>query len=249
MPKPVRICTVLPTYNENDNIAPLIERLLAATSDSHMALVVDDASPDGTAQTVRTLALRHNRNGHIRVALIQRRDQKGLTSAIQCGIDTALKRYEADLVSWMDCDLSMPPEDVVELLTPLLQDNFAVSVGSRWVRGGADTGHGFMARTLSKLINFLAQMLLSSHLRDYTSGFIAARAEVLNQIQLQGDYGEYCIDFLCRAQRSGFQLQEVPYVCVSRASGESKTGMNMLDYLVRGRKYLATIFRLYLGNS
>ncbi len=244
----MRICTVLPTYNENENIAALIERLLAATSDSHMALVVDDSSSDGTAQAVRALALRHNRSGHTRVALIQRRDQRGLTSAIQCGIDTALKRYQADLVSWMDCDLSMPPEDVAALLTPLVQYNFDVSVGSRWVSGGADTGHGLMARTLSKFINSLAQMLLSSQLRDYTSGFIAARAEVLQQIQLQGDYGEYCIDFLCRAQREGFRLQEVPYICVPRVSGESKTGMNMLDYLVRGRKYLATIFRLYLRN-
>ncbi|MDP7545374.1 MAG: glycosyltransferase, partial [Anaerolineales bacterium] len=108
----MRICTVLPTYNERENVTALIERLLAATTDTHMALVVDDASSDGTAQVVRALAQRHNHSGHMRVALIQRRDEKGLTSAIQCGIDAALSTYQAELVSWMDCDHSMPPEDV-----------------------------------------------------------------------------------------------------------------------------------------
>ncbi|HJO32770.1 MAG: polyprenol monophosphomannose synthase [Anaerolineales bacterium] len=244
----MRVCTVLPTYNESENIAALIERLLAATSDTHMALVVDDASSDGTAQTVGALALRHNRSGQLRVALIQRRNEKGLTSAIQCGIDAALNTYQAELVSWMDCDHSMPPEDVHALLMPLMQQRADVSVGSRWVSGGADAAHGLMARTLSRLINELARLLLGSQLRDYTSGFVAARAEVLQRIRLRGDYGEYCIDFLCRALRAGYHAVEVPYICVPRAGGESKTGLNLFDYLLRGRKYLATVGRLYFRN-
>ncbi len=245
----MRICTVLPTHNEGENIATLIERLLATTSDTHMALVVDDKSSDDTAQVVRALALQYNRSGHVRIALIQRRDDKGLTSAIQCGIDAALNRYQAEIVSWMDCDLSMPPEDVVTLLGPLMWERFDVSVGSRWVSGGADAAHDLMARTLSKLINRVAQLLLSRRVRDYTSGFIAARASVLQQIRLRGDYGEYCIDFLCQVQRLGFRVQEVPYICVPRMAGKSKTGLNLLDYLFRGRKYLTTVFRLYLHNS
>ena len=244
----MRICTVLPTYNERENVTALIERLLAATTDTHMALVVDDASSDGTAQVVRALAQRHNHSGHMRVALIQRRDEKGLTSAIQCGIDAALSTYQAELVSWMDCDHSMPPEDVHALLMPLMQQRADVSVGSRWVSGGADTAHGLMARTLSRLINGLAQRLLSSRLRDYTSGFVAARATVLQQIRLQGNYGEYCIGFLCRALRAGFRVVEIPYVCVPRAGGESKTGLNLFDYVVKGRNYLATVWRLYRNN-
>lgn len=240
----MRICTVLPTHREIDNIATLIERLLAATSDSHMALVVDDASSDGTAKLVRMLALQYNRRGHMRIALIQRHDEKGLASAIQCGIDAALNRYQAEIVSWMDCDLSMPPEDVALLLEPLLQQSADVCVGSRWVSGGADVAHSSMARMLSRLINWLSQLLLSSRLRDYTSGFVAARAEVLQQLRLRGDYGEYCIDLLCRALRAGFRVVERPYVCVPRASGESKTGVNLWDYLVKGSKYVSTIWRL-----
>ena len=240
----MRICTVLPTHRESDNIVTLIERLLAATSDAHMALVVDDASSDGTAQEVRILALQYNRRGHMRIALIQRRDEKGLTSAIQCGIDAALNRYQAEIVSWMDCDLSMPPEDVALLLTPLLQQSADVCVGSRWVSGGADIAHSSMARMLSRLINCLAQLLLSSRLRDYTSGFVAARAEVLQQLRLRGDYGEYCIDLLYRALRAGFRVVERPYICVPRTGGESKTGVNLWDYLVKGSKYVSTVWRL-----
>ena len=74
---------------------------------------------------------------------------------------------------------------------------------------------------------------------------VAARAEALSRIRLQGDYGEYCIDLLSRAQRLGFRLVEVPYVCVPRTTGESKTGISLWDYLSKGRKYVATIWRLW----
>ncbi|MEZ4727961.1 MAG: hypothetical protein R3E79_12600 [Caldilineaceae bacterium] len=104
-----------------------------------------------------------------------------------------------------------------------------------------------MARTLSWIINHFAILLLGNRVHDYTSGFIAARAEVLQQLRLQGDYGEYCIDLLGRAARAGYVLREVPYVCVPRTAGESKTGMNLWDYLVKGRKYVATIWRVRFG--
>jgi dolichol-phosphate mannosyltransferase len=70
----------------------------------------------------------------------------------------------------------------------------------------------------------------------------------LERIPLQGDYGEYCIDLLYKARRQGFTVVEIPYACVERASGESKTGANALDYLRRGWKYVWTIIRLRLGR-
>jgi dolichol-phosphate mannosyltransferase len=90
---------------------------------------------------------------------------------------------------------------------------------------------------------------LSTKVHDYTSGFITARSEVLSNIKLQGDYGEYCIDLLCRAERRGYRLIEVPYICVARTAGESKTGINLWDYLSKGRKYVATIFQLGLNRK
>jgi dolichol-phosphate mannosyltransferase len=246
------VCTVLPTYNERANIRPLIERLLAANRPPYLVLVVDDDSPDGTWREVDILAARAfpdlptaGKSGKGSVVLLRRVGEKGLTSAIQRGIDAAIQVYGAAIVTWMDCDLSMPPEDVPKLVQAIDPGGADVAVGSRWASGGADVAHGPMARTLSWIINHWAMLLLGRQVHDYTSGFIAARAEVLEQIRLQGDYGEYCIDLLARAGRLGYRLQEVPYVCVPRTMGDSKTGANLGDYLDKGRNYVATIIKLW----
>jgi hypothetical protein len=102
-----------------------------------------------------------------------------------------------------------------------------------------------MARMLSWIINRMAIVMLGNQVHDYTSGFIAVRSEVLEKIRLNGDYGEYCIDLLTRANRLGYKLVEVPYLCVPRIYGESKTGINLWDYLSKGRKYVATIWQLW----
>ncbi len=236
----VLVCTVLPTYNERDNIGPLIDGILDGAITPHMALVVDDDSPDGTWQAVEDAMEQRGS----RVALIRRQGEKGLTSAIQRGIDEAIAVYGASIVTWMDCDMSMPPQDVSRLVRAIVEDGADLAVGSRWVAGGGDQGHGPMARTLSWIINHLAVLLLGSQVHDYTSGFVAARADVFQRIRLRGDYGEYCIDFLHRAAKLGYRIQEVPYTCLPRASGDSKTGADLWDYLAKGRHYLATIWRL-----
>jgi dolichol-phosphate mannosyltransferase len=237
------VCTVLPTYNERGNIGPLIEGILAHAITPHLVLVVDDNSPDGTGDVVEAVAARYNTSEVTRVHLLRRVGEKGLTSAIQAGIDAAIHMHDAAIVTWMDCDLSMPPADVPRLVQTLL-DGADMAVGSRWVTGGADLAHGLMARTLSWVINYTAMLLISSTMHDYTSGFIAARAPLLRELRLNGDYGEYCIDLLGRAMRQGYVVREVAYLCVPRQAGESKTGVNLWDYLVKGRKYVATIWRL-----
>ena len=237
------VCTVLPTYNERANIGPLIEGILAHAVTPHLVLVVDDNSPDGTGDVVESIAARYNTPHHTRVLLLRRVSEKGLTSAIQAGIDAAIHTHAAQIVTWMDCDLSMPPADVPRLVQCVL-DGAEIALGSRWIPGGADVAHSFMARTLSWIINHTAMLLISHNVHDYTSGFVAARAPVLQAIRLKGDYGEYCIDLLGRALAAGYTVREVPYVCVPRSAGESKTGINLWDYLVKGRKYVAAIWRL-----
>lgn len=243
------VCTILPTYNEKDNIRSLIERLIKSVSSPYLVLVIDDNSPDGTWQIVKELQEKYPFNSEATnnsgVVLIRRIDEKGLTSAIQRGINEAINSYRATIITWMDCDLSMPPEDVSKLVQPLRQKTADVAVGSRWIPGGTDQAHGIMARMLSWTINRFAILLLGDEVHDYTSGFIAARSEVLQEIPLQGDYGEYCIDLLCRAARLGYKLEEIPYVCVPRTAGESKTGINIWDYLDKGQDYIATVWRLW----
>lgn len=238
------VCTVLPTYNERDNIEPLISGVLASAITPHLVLVVDDNSPDGTGEVVEAVATRYNTPTVTKVILLRRVGEKGLTSAIQRGIDEAIHTYGADLVTWMDCDLSMPPQDIPKLVRAVIDQGADIAVGSRWIPGGADVAHGFLPRTLSWLINHFAMLMVTSQVHDWTSGFIVARAKVFGDIRLQGDYGEYCIDLLGRALHKGYRVVEVPYVCVPRTAGDSKTGANLWDYLVKGRKYVATIWRL-----
>ena len=232
------ITLILPTYNERDNIIPLIQRSLAALMGYQAeVVVVDDDSPDGTWRLVSDLAGEDRR-----VRLIRRTDERGLTSAIRTGIGSA----RGDWVGWMDCDLSMPPEDLPRLAAALA-GGADVAVGSRYASGGRDAGHSRVALAFSRTINLAAGLLLSRRITDYTSGFILARRQVLEVITLRGDYGEYCIDLLYRALRAGWQVVEVPYVCTPREAGESKTAAGAWGYLRRGWKYVLTILRLRFG--
>ena len=243
------LCTILPTYNERDNIGQLIRQLLTAVPCPYLIIVVDDNSLDKTWQLVEEIVQEYplaptDQNFEYGVILQRRINERGLTSALQTGIDEAINIHGAKIVTWMDCDLSMPPEDVPKLIKSMRERKADIAVGSRWVAGGDDIAHGMMARLLSLIINQMAVIMLGDAVHDYTSGFIAARSEVLKHIRLQGDYGEYCIDLLGRAARDGYKLVEVPYLCVPRISGESKTGINLWDYLDKGRNYVTTIWKL-----
>ena len=229
------ISVILPTYNERDNIAPLIDEILRVAIHPTNIWVVDDNSPDGTWEVVASVAKQEPR-----VHLIRRTDERGLTSAIARGISES----DGSVVVWMDCDFSMPPTSIPGLVELIKVGTADIAVGSRYAVGGADIGHSFMAKTFSWLINFAAQIAFGFDVTDYTSGFIAAKRNVFDQLQLRGDYGEYCIDFLARAKRSGFRVHELSYICTTRRSGTSKTGVNLFDYLRRGRKYVTTIAAL-----
>ncbi len=235
----VKISIILPTYNEHDNIDPLIERTLVALSPCNLEIiVVDDDSPDGTWQLVAQKS-----KADPRIRLIRRLNERGLTGAIWRGITES----RGDWVGWMDCDLSMPPEDWSKLAV-LLANGADVAVGSRYVPGGADVAHSVTGRAFSRVINAAAGVVLDWRIKDYTSGFILARKEVFSRITLQGDYGEYCIDLLYRAQKAGFIVQEAPYICVPRQTGESKTALNAWGYLTRGVNYVKTLARLRWKN-
>jgi len=178
-----------------------------------------------------------------RIRLLRRMDERGLTSALRAGVDLA----KGEVIAWMDCDLSMPPEVLPALLAATSDVDLAV--GSRYVRGGADIGHSLVGRLFSRTINLWASLLLGWDVKDYTSGFLAVRRGVFDRITLRGDYGEYCIDLLARAQRMGFSIREVPYHCVPRLEGESKTATNAWGYIRRGWKYVRTVLRLWASNS
>ncbi|MBI1879283.1 MAG: polyprenol monophosphomannose synthase [Chloroflexi bacterium] len=232
-----QISIILPTYNEAGNIEPLIDRTLAAlgnTPGGVEVVVVDDDSPDGTWRLVAEKAKTDER-----VRLVHRTTEKGLTSAISRGIREARGQW----VGWMDCDLSMPPEEWPRLVEALGQGS-GMAVGSRYVPGGADVAHSWIGRMFSRLINGGAGLLLDGSIKDYTSGFILGRKEIFEAIELRGDYGEYCIDMLYRVKKASYTIRELPYRCVPREAGESKTATNVWGYLTRGVNYVKTVWRL-----
>jgi dolichol-phosphate mannosyltransferase len=243
MVQSLTLTVILPTYNERENIVILIKGILRHVTTPVQVLVVDDNSPDGTWRVVEEIA-----RAEPRVRLLRRITERGLTSAIWAGIQAS----DTDAVSWMDCDLAMPPEVIPQLLERL-DDGADIALGSRYVRGGSDPGHSLTARAFSVTINLFASLLLGWGVRDYTSGFIAARRMIFDvpggrreqpSLTLRGDYGEYCIDLLARAQMAGLDVQEVPYTCGARFSGESKTGSTPADYFRRGWKYVTTTLNL-----
>ena len=231
----IALSAVLPTFNEQRNIVPLLERLDASVAAiAHEIVVVDDDSPDGTAAIAEAYAATHPA-----VRVVKRVGVRGLRTAIQEGID----RSTGAAVVWMDCDLSMPPEDVPRLYAALADAD--VAVGSRYVPGGADARTDVPThRAASRVLNRVAQLLLGTEVTDYTSGFVCARRRVLDELRLAGDYGEYCIDLLHRARRRGFRIVEVPYRNTPRVAGESKTASSPLGLVIRGWPYVVAMVRL-----
>ena len=237
-----KVSVVLPTFNEKDNILPLILDIQSQLNNQeYEIIVVDDDSPDGTWRIVEELGKNEK---YIR--LIRRQGRTGLTSAISEGIDVAT----GDVVVWMDCDFSMPPEKINDLLQKI-NDGYDISVASRYIPGGGTviiekSQDSIISAALSFLMNFAIQKILDSSFNDYTSGFIAVKKDIVDDIKLRGDYGEYFIDFIYRAIKKGYKIIEIPYICKARKYGVSKTGTNLVQYIKRGSKYIWTALRLRL---
>lgn len=236
-----KISVILPTYNEKENINELIAELRLYLStcagDDFEIIVVDDDSPDLTWGVVKNFYV-----NELRVRIIRRINERSLASAIWRGIQES----SGAIVCWMDCDFSMPPYKLVELIKNIY-DGYDVVVGSRFVKGGKDlhSSAGFwLATILSRTINSFISFMLDSSIKDYTSGFVAVKRNVFDGIKIKGDYGEYFIEFIYDSKNSGYKIIEIPYYCLPRRAGSSKTGSNLIDYIKKGRKYILLTLRL-----
>ncbi|MDX2111622.1 MAG: glycosyltransferase [Verrucomicrobiota bacterium] len=236
---------ILPTYNEAGNILTLLAEL-----ERHVVvpcldiIVVDDDSPDLTWQ----IALEYAKT-HPAVRVLRRTEDRGLVKAINAGLAAA----KAPLVLWMDADLSMPPDRIPALLAAI-DAGADVAVGSRYVEGGGDarsvSTHLSVQKLLSKVLSTLGSLMLGCQFRDWSSGFIVLRRELLDGYTLRGDYGEYFIDLIFHLVRKrGARIVEVPYTLTPRIHGESKTATNLWGFVRRGRHYLSTLWRVRFGAS
>lgn len=231
------LSVVLPTYNEAANILPLLRRVGAVLAHrDHEIIVVDDESPDGTADRADAYAA-----GHPEVRVVRRRGERGLTGALNRGIRESRK----DRVAWMDADLSHPPELLDAMLREMRTGGRDAVVASRFVAGGADERRGAyrLQRLLSRTLAVLAAAVTRLPVLDVTSGYIVIDRRCLRRaLPLEGDYGEYFIALMHRLGREGCRVAEIPYAFENRRFGESKTATTAAGYAVRGCRYLKMIF-------
>ncbi len=216
---------VLPTYNERENIGRLIERLdrLACLQE---ILVVDDASPDGTAQFVRSLRTR------VPIRVIERSGKLGLASAIIEGIQAS----QTPLVAVMDADLSHDPNILPKLLASL--NNSDLAIGSRFADGGGMVGWPLQRQLLSWVATRVAQLLLRVRERDPMSGFFAIRREVFDRIAPQLRPRGYKILLELIVRGAPIHTREVGYVFQDRQYGKSKLSWTI------AREYGRMVFSL-----
>jgi dolichol-phosphate mannosyltransferase len=205
----------LPTYNERENL----ERMVRALGDHGVrVLVIDDNSPDGTAEIADGLARELEW-----VDLLHRERKEGLGPAYLAGFARALADG-AEYVLEMDCDFSHDPKDVPRLIAAA-EGGADLVIGSRYVPGGSIPNWGLLRRLISRGGCVYAQAMLQTRVRDLTGGFKCYRRRVLESIDLGAIHSKgyaFQIETTYRALRKGFRVVEIPITFVDREEGGSK---------------------------
>jgi dolichol-phosphate mannosyltransferase len=216
------VLVIIPTYNERENLAAVLERLHAALPKVHV-LVVDDGSPDGTGELADELA-----DVDERVHVLHRTEKAGLGAAYVAGFRWGLERDYATLVE-MDADGSHAPEDLPRILDALGDADLVL--GSRYVPGGRLVNWPKRREFLSRGANIYSKLALGVRINDITAGFRAYRREVLEKLPLDdiASHG-YCfqIDLAWRTVGAGFTVVEVPITFTEREIGESKMSASIV---------------------
>ena len=213
----MRTLIVLPTFNEADNIVEVLQKLRAVVPEASV-LVVDDASPDGTADLVEEVA---EQIGD--VSVMRRPAKSGLGSAYRDGFRHGLS-VGYDVMVEMDSDLSHDPAALPSLLAAVA-DGAALALGSRYIPGGSIPDWSWHRRALSRWGNRYAAAVLGIDVKDATSGYRAYRAEALTNIDfhtVQADGYGFQVEMAYRVLASGGRIVEVPISFTDRVRGESK---------------------------
>lgn len=217
---------VLPTYQEAENVTAMLEALLGVFDrvglDGHV-LVVDDSSPDGTADLAEAVGARDGR-----VSVLRRTAKEGIGPAYRAGFRHALDRG-AELILEMDADFSHDPADVPRLIDAARDAD--VVLGSRYVAGGGVARWGVARRGISRMGCWYARRVLGVSVRDLTGGFKCFRRMVLETIPLDevGAAGYvFQVEMTYRALLAGFRVREVPITFTERVLGQSKMSRSIV---------------------
>lgn len=234
---PVQAVAIVPTYNEIENLEPLVGQLLGLEAELGV-IVVDDNSPDGTGQAADRLAA-----AQPNVWVIHRPGKLGLGTAYRAGFEMALE-LGVPFILTMDADFSHDPGHIPSMLAAAQHSDLVI--GSRYVQGGGARDCLPWRVALSRAANLFAKVILGLQAHDCTAGFRCYRREVLEGIDLNAIRSEgysYLIEMLYRARQAGFRVGEVPILFVNRRRGASKISRSEI------LRALATVVRLWRDRA
>lgn len=223
----MNLSVILPTYNENENIQIIIPKIYDIFKNEGITgeiLVIDDNSIDGTGHTAQLLASDYPVVVHIR------KNERGLATAVMKGFELA----KGEICLVMDADLSHPVEKIPEMISPIIQGQCDITVGSRYISGGGCQNWSLGRRIVSRVSGFLARGV--ARLSDPTSGFMAVRKDILKGVKLDPIGWKIVLEVVVKTKA---RLKEVPIVFCDRQFGVSK-----LDSRIK-KEYLLHLWRLY----
>ena len=236
---------IIPTYNEKENVENIIRAVMSLPLAFHV-LIIDDGSPDGTADIVKRLQAETYKDS---LFLIERAGKLGLGTAYITGFKWAIE-HEYDYVFEMDADFSHNPQDLLKLYDACANEGADVAVGSRYITG-VNVVNWPMGRVLmSYCASIYVRLVLGVDIRDTTAGFVCYRRQVLETIELDKiRFKGYAfqIEMKFTAHQCGFTIREVPIIFINRVLGTSKMSGGIFSEALLGviRLKLSSWFRKY----
>ncbi|HEY8399693.1 MAG TPA: polyprenol monophosphomannose synthase [Cytophagaceae bacterium] len=235
---------IIPTYNEKDNIAPMIRKIMSLSLPFHL-LIIDDNSPDGTAAIVKEL----QKEFPDRLFLEERSGKLGLGTAYIHGFKYALRQgYE--YVCEMDADFSHNPEDLVRLYNTCEEEGYDLAIGSRYVNGITVINWPISRVLMSFFASKYVQFITGMPFHDATAGFKCYRRSLLETINFESiKFVGYAFQIQMKflAWKHGFKIKEVPIIFTDRTLGQSKMSKHIFKEAVIGviRMKISSLFAKY----
>ncbi|HRG59265.1 MAG TPA: polyprenol monophosphomannose synthase [Bacteroidia bacterium] len=222
---------IIPTYNEKENIERMVRKVFSLPEAFNL-LIVDDGSPDGTAQIVKNLQKEFGTKLH----LLERKGKLGLGTAYIAGFKYAIEN-KFDYIFEMDCDFSHNPDDLVHLFNACNTGGADLAIGSRYVKGGKVVNWPIDRILMSYFASLYVRMILWINIHDTTAGFKCYKRKVLETINLDAikfiGYA-FQIEMKYKVKKAGFKIKEVPITFTDRTAGESKMSKGIFKEAILG---------------
>ncbi len=216
---------IIPTYNEIGNIEKMVRKVFSLPK-SFDLLIIDDGSPDGTAQKIKELQADFPN----KLFLIERSGKQGLGTAYIAGFNWALKK-DYGYIFEMDCDFSHNPDDLLRLYKACAEDGFDLAIGSRYIPGGGFVNWPHNRILISKIASYYVNLVTFIGISDTTAGFVCYKRKVLETIDLSKircvGYA-FQIEMKFATKKLGFKIKEVPIIFTERVEGVSKMSRNII---------------------